>query len=56
MLILLYFIKRGTDLKFKFLQPMLAKIGLIYQQPVMSQWVGVQKQVPFSRDGERLSR
>ena len=41
MLILIYFIRRVIDLKFEFLQPILAKIELICQQPTMSQLSGV---------------
>ena len=43
MFILIYFIRRGTDLKIRmeFLQPILVKIELIYQQPAMTTPTGV---------------
>ena len=48
MLLLMYFIRRGTDLKFGFLRPILAKIKINCQQPAMSQWGGVQRGKPVS--------
>ena len=50
MLKLIYFIRRGIDLKIRmdFLLPILVEIDSICQQPAMSHWDGVQGYTPAS--------